>query len=154
MISLVVAYDKNKAIGLNGKMPWDIPGELKRYRELTTGNVIIMGRKTYEAVGRPLPNRINIVITTTVDEIEGCLIARSLEEAITLAGDRDIYISGGAKVYEASLPFVEKMYITEIDAEYEADTFFPDFDENLFIKETGETYYEEETYTYVTYTRK
>ena len=154
MIALIVAYDKNKAIGLNGKMPWDIPGELKRYRELTTGNVIIMGRRTYEAVGKALPNRVNIVITTTVDELPGCIIARSLEEAIELAGDRDIYISGGAQVYKASLPIVEKMFITEIDAEFEADTFFPEFDESLFTKEVGETFYEEEVYTYVTYVRK
>jgi dihydrofolate reductase len=154
MIALVVAYDKNKAIGKDGKMPWNIPGELKRYRELTTGNTIIMGRRTYESVGYPLPNRVNIVITTTIDHIDGCIVAKSLDEAITLAGNDDIYISGGAGVYREALPLVEKMYITEIDAEYEADTFFPDFDESLFTKEIHETYYEEEKYTYVTYTRK
>ncbi len=154
MIALVVAYDKNKAIGKDGKMPWNIPGELKRYRELTTGNVIIMGRRTYQSVGCALPNRINIVITTTMDHIDGCIVAKSLQEAISLAGDKDIYISGGAGVYKEALDIVDVMYITKIDAEFEADTFFPDFDESLFVKTIGETYHEEETYTYVTYTRK
>ncbi|MBR6800318.1 MAG: dihydrofolate reductase [Eubacteriaceae bacterium] len=154
MIALVVAYDKNKAIGKDGKMPWNIPGELKRYRELTTGHTIIMGRKTYEAVGYPLPNRTNIVISSTLTHLDGCIIARSFDEAIRLAGDDDIFISGGAEVYRQSLDIVEKMYITIIDAEYEADTFFPDFDESLFDVEYSETYYEEEKYTYLTYTRK
>lgn len=153
MIALVVAYDRNRAIGKDGRMPWDIPGELKRYRELTTGNAVIMGRRTYESVGRPLPDRLNIVITTTISEIPGCVVARSLEEAISLAGDMDIYISGGANVYRDALDMVDVMYITEIDAEYEADTFFPEFDESLFTKTIGETFHEEETYTYLTYTR-
>ena len=154
MIALVVAYDRNKAIGKDGKMPWNIPGELKRYRELTTGNAIVMGRRTYEAVGYPLPDRLNIVITSTIDHIDGCLVAGSLEEAIALAGENDVYISGGAGVYKEALDMVDVMYITEIDAVYDADTFFPDFDETLFEKTIEETYHEEETYTYVTYTRK
>lgn len=157
MISLIVAYAKNRAIGLNGGMPWHIPGELRRFRELTTGNVVIMGRRTYESLGKPLPNRINIVLSSREDfSVPGCLCARNLEEAIEMAKDtgKDIYIGGGAVVYGQAIDLVDKMYISEIDAEFNADTFFPAFDENLFIKEIDSFHDGEIPYTYVTYTRK
>lgn len=155
MISLIVAYGNNKVIGLSGKMPWDIKGELKRFRELTTGNVVIMGRRTYESIGRPLPDRTTIVISNT-REYSGVNVktAKSLEEAISMAGDKDIYISGGSKVYEEALPIVEKMYITEVDITVEGDTYFPEFDESKFIKEVNEKVHGEIPYVYVTYRRK
>lgn len=156
MIALIVAYSNNQVIGKDGTMPWKIEGELRRYRELTTGNVVIMGRRTYEAVGsNPLPNRLNIIVSNTQTyEGENCLTARSLQEAIELAGNRDIYISGGSRIYEESLPLVDKMYITEVDCDIEGDTFFPVFDESLFEKEINEHHDGEIPYTYVTYTRK
>lgn len=155
MISLIVAYAKNRVIGNKGCIPWKIKGEQKRFRELTTGNVVIMGRRSYEEIGRPLPNRTTIVVSNTKNfDAENCMTANSLEEAIKLAGDRDCYISGGARLYEEALPLVEKMYITEIDAVIEGDTLFPEFDENEFVKEVNERFEGEIDYTYVTYTRK
>ena len=154
MIALIVAYTKNRVIGNKGCIPWKIKGEQKRFRELTTGNVVVMGRRSYEEIGRPLPNRTTIVISNTRNfDCENCMTARSLAEALELAGDRNIYISGGARLYEEALPLVEKMYITEIDAEIEGDTYFPVFDEALFVKEINERVEGEIPYTYVTYTR-
>lgn len=155
MIALIVAYSKNRVIGNNGRIPWKIEGEQKRFKELTTGNVVIMGRRTYEEIGRPLPNRTTIVVSRTKNfDRENCATAKSLEEAIKLAGNRDIFISGGSKIYEESIPFVEKMYITEISREIQGDVCFPDFDETGFIKEINQTVSGEIPYAYVTYTRK
>lgn len=155
MIGLIVAYTNNRVIGNNGCIPWRIKGEQRRFRELTTGNVVIMGRRSYEEIGRPLPNRTTIVVSNTKNfDAENCMTAKSLEEAIKLAGDRDMYISGGARLYEEALPLVEKMYITEIDCEIEGDTYFPEFDKALFDKEIDERVDGEIPYTYVTYTRK
>lgn len=155
MIGLIVAHTKNRVIGKDGSMPWNIPGELSRFRELTTGNVVIMGRRTYEAIGRPLPNRYNIVISKTQRfEAENCTTAGSLEEALQIAGDRDIFIGGGGKLYEEALPLVEKMYITEIDAVIEGDTFFPEFDASAFERVVEKSVDGELPYQYVTYIRK
>ena len=155
MIGLIVAYTNNRVIGNNGCIPWRIKGEQRRFRELTTGNVVIMGRRSYEEIGRPLPNRTTIVVSNTKNfDAENCMTAKSLEEAIKMAGDRDMYISGGARLYEEALPLVEKMYITEIDAQIEGDTYFPEFDAELFEKEIDERVDGEIPYTYVTYTRK
>jgi len=155
MISLIVAYANNQVIGNKGCIPWKIKGEQKRFRELTTGNVVIMGRRSYEEIGRPLPNRTTIVVSNTENfDGDNCFTAKSLEEAIKIAGDRDIYISGGAKMYEEALPIVEKMYITEIDYDIEGDTYFPTFNKSLFIKEIDKVVDGEIPYTYITYTRK
>lgn len=122
---------------------------------MTTGNVVIMGRRSYEEIGKPLPNRTTIVISTTKNfDTENCLTASSLSEALQLARDTDIYISGGNRVYEEALPLVEKMYITEIDAEIEGDTFFPAFSEHDFTKTTEKEVAGELPYSYITYTRK
>lgn len=159
MIALIVAYARNRVIGNKGLIPWTIPGEQRRFRELTTNQVIVMGRRTYEEIGKPLPNRITIVVSTTQNfDGENCYTANNLEEAISLAmqnfGEKNIYISGGAKLYEEALSMVEKMYITEIDLIVEGDTFFPEFDESLFVKEIEEEVSEPISYKYVTYTRK
>jgi len=155
MISLIVAYSKNRVIGSNGKIPWKIEGEQGRFRELTTGNTVIMGRKTFEEIGRPLPNRKTIVVSTTKNfDTENCKTARSLKEAIELAGQEDIFISGGQKLYEEALPLVEKMYITEVELDCPGDVFFPIFDDSLFSKEIDARYDGKIPFTYVTYTRK
>ena len=118
MISLIVAYAKNHVIGNKGCIPWRIKGEQKRFKELTTGNVVIMGRRSYEEIGHPLPNRMNIIVSNTKKfEADNCMTAGSLEEAIRLAGDREIFISGGARLYEEAMPLVQKMYVTEIECE-------------------------------------
>ena len=155
MIALIVAFANNQVIGNKGCIPWKIKGEQKRFKELTTGNVVIMGRRSYEEIGRPLPNRRTIVVSGTKNfDAENCYTAKSLEEAIKLAGDKNIYISGGARLYEEALPLVEKMYITEIDCNIEGDTYFPKFDKTMFEKEINERFEGEIPYTYVTYTRK
>ncbi|MBQ6932780.1 MAG: dihydrofolate reductase [Clostridia bacterium] len=155
MVSLIVAYDRNKLIGKEGKMPWFIDGELRRFRELTTGNVVIMGRKTIEAIGKPLPNRVNIVISRDKN-YDGCIMARSFDEAMEKARETglEIYITGGSTVYAPAIDIVDKMYITEIDAEYEGDTYFPDFDENDFIRTVDEEITDPVPYKYCTFTRK
>lgn len=155
MIALIVAYSKNGVIGDRGRIPWKIKGEQKRFKELTLGNVVIMGRKSYEEIGRPLPGRTTIVISSSKNfDAENCHTVSSLSEAIVLAGNRDMYISGGFRLYEEALPFVQTMYITEIDALIEGDTYFPPFDADAFHKETDAYVDGEIPYTYVTYTRK
>ena len=159
MLALIVAYDKSKLIGKDGGMPWYIPGELKRFRSLTENNVVIMGRKTYESLGKPLPGRINIVLSRSkIFEGENVYTAKDLEEAIATAKekwpDKAIFIGGGAYLYRQVLDDVDVMHITEIDAEFEGDTYFPQFDENLFMKEINGRYTSTVPYTYVTYTRK
>ncbi len=155
MIALIAAFAKNRVIGNKGCIPWKIKGEQKRFRELTTGNVVVMGRRSYEEIGKPLSNRITIVVSNTKNfDGENCVTAKSLLEAIKLAGDKDIYISGGARLYEEALPFVEKMYITEIDCDIEGDTYFPSFDKEQFVKEINEKYEGEIPYTYMTYIKR
>lgn len=155
MIALIVAFAQNQVIGNKGHIPWKIKGEQKRFKELTMGNVVIMGRRSFEEIGRPLPNRTTIVVSSTKEFTGGdCYTAGSLQEAIKLAGDRDVFISGGARLYEEALPIVEKMYITEIDKAIDGDTYFPQFTEEDFIKEFDESVEGEIPYTYVTYTRK
>ncbi|MGL5438991.1 MAG: dihydrofolate reductase [Filifactoraceae bacterium] len=154
MIALVVAYDKNRVIGNKGIIPWNIPKEKRRFKELTTGNVVIIGRVSYEEIGHPLPERMNIVVSKTkkFDDVN-CFTVGTLEEAIKLAGDKDIYIAGGEKLYKEALTIVDKMYITEIDIEVEGDRFFPNFSEEEFLKETNESFNEDTPYTYFTYSR-
>lgn len=155
MIALIAAYSKNKVIGKNGQIPWKIKGEQKRFRELTTGNVVIMGRRSYEEIGKPLPNRYTIVISGTKKyEAENCTTVSSLEEALQLAGDREIYISGGAALYKEAINIVDKMYITEINALVDGDTYFPEFNCNDFTKQLDCHIDGGIPYDYVTYTRK
>ncbi|SEQ43433.1 dihydrofolate reductase [Lachnospiraceae bacterium RM5] len=155
MIALIVAYARNRVIGNQGCIPWKIKGEQKRFKQLTTGNVVVMGRRSYEEIGKPLPNRTIIVVSSTrLFEGENCYIVNSLQEAIKLAGNRDVYISGGAGLYAEAIELVDKMYITEIEADIEGDTYFPDFEKEMFDKEVVERFEGEIPYTYVTYTRR
>ena len=159
MIGMIVARSKNNVIGKEGRIPWRIKGEQKQFKELTTGNVVIMGRRSYEEIGHPLPNRMNIIVSTTAKyEDENLMTATSLSEAIEMAKktcpDANIYVSGGYGLFKEAMPIVDKMFITEVDLEVEGgDTFFPEFDEKDFEKEIGETGGEETTFTRVTYTR-
>ena len=156
MVGLIVAYSKNRAIGKDGQIPWRIKGEQKRFRELTTGNVVIMGRRSYEEIGRPLPNRYTIVVSNTKKfEAENCTTVGSLKEALEIADkDKNVYISGGAGLYREAINIVDKMFITEIDAEIDGDVFFPEFEEKDFHREVECHVDGEIPYTYVTYTRK
>ena len=156
MTALIVAYDRNRLIGKDGGMPWYIPGELKRFRQLTENNVVIMGKKTYLSLGKPLPNRINIVLSRN-ETFSGnnLYTARSLTEAIEMVTENwkelDIFYIGGANLYRQVMDMVDVMYITEVDAEFRGDTYFPEFDESDFTKEIEGHFESTVPYTYVTY---
>lgn len=155
MIAIIVAHDRGRIIGKNGRIPWNIEGEKRRFRELTTGNVVIMGRRTYDEIGRPLPNRETIVVSSTrVYDGPACRTASSLPEAIEMAGEKDIYIAGGEKLYEEALPLADRLYITEIDAEFEGDTYFPQYDNDMYERVVCEHVDGGIPYTYVTLYKK
>ena len=155
MINLIVAYAKNRVIGANGRIPWFIKEELAHFKEVTMGSTLIMGRRTFEEIGRPLPGREIIVLSNSKEFIDNdVLTAHSLEEALKLAKYANIFIAGGASLYELVLPMVQKMYITEIDLEVEGDRFFPEFDETEFIKIPGEKIEGTINYQYFEYIRK
>ncbi len=156
MISLIVARSKNNVIGKGGNIPWNIKGEQKYFKELTTGNVVIMGCKSYEEIGHPFPNRqIIIVSNNNYYEGENLITVKSLKEAIEKAEDKEIFIAGGYGLYKEALSLVDKMYITEVDMIVEdGDTFFPEFDEIKFNLTVGVTEGDEVKYTRTVYTRK
>ena len=132
-LSLIVAMAENRVIGRNNDLPWKIPEDLKHFKALTMGKPIIMGRKTFESIGRPLPGRTNIVITRNDDwDAEGVNIVDTVEAAIDEAaeeGAEEAMIIGGAAIYEQTLDLADRIYLTEVMDEFEGDTFFPDLDE-------------------------
>ncbi|MBK0404586.1 dihydrofolate reductase [Adhaeribacter sp. BT258] len=137
MIALVVAMAENNVIGKNNQLIWHLPADLKHFKNLTTGHPIIMGRKTYESIGKPLPNRTNIVITRQEDfKPEGCLVAHSLPEALMLAQqlDANIFVIGGAEIYKQAMFLADTIYLTEVHHEFEGDTFFPEIDTLLWVE--------------------
>src|SRR3989344_264485 len=144
-VSIVVAIGKNRAIGKDGKLPWHIPEDLKHFKTLTMGHPVILGRKTFDSIiaarGEPLPGRTNIVITRDADwQYEGVVVVHSLEEGLAKARQLDaeeIFVGGGTQVYEQALPFVDRLYLTLIDATPEGDTFFPPY-EKTFTKSGSE----------------
>ena len=156
MVGLIVARSKNNVIGKNGKIPWKIKGEQKQFRELTTGNVVVMGRKSYEEIGHPLPNRKNIVVSKSKNFTgENLVTVGSLQEAISISNGEKVYIAGGYGLFKEALPLVDTMYITEIDMVIEnGDVFFPEFDSNEFDIAIGETGGEDIKYTRTIYTKR
>ena len=142
LISIIAAMGRNRAIGYKNTLPWKLPTDLQRFKLLTLGHHMIMGRKTFESIGRPLPGRTSIIITRQKDfQAEGCLIAHSLDAAIELAksrGEEEAFIIGGAEIYAQALSIADRMYLTMVEAEPEADAFFPEFDENLWEKSSEE----------------
>ncbi|GAB1531705.1 MULTISPECIES: dihydrofolate reductase [Brevibacillus] len=130
MISLIVAYARNQVIGKDGDMPWHLPADLKNVKELTTGKTIVMGRKTFESIGKPLPNRRNVVLTRSQDfHPEGVNVVHTKEEVLAMG---DVIIFGGSEIYRQFLDVVDRLYITEIDLETEGDTFFPAWDRDAY----------------------
>ncbi len=129
-IAFVVAFDRRKVIGKDGRLPWRLPDDMKRVRELTMGKPLIIGRRTYESIGRALRGRTNIVLTRDPDfHPDGVLVARTPEQALVLAGDApEVIVFGGAEVFRVFLPVATRIYLTEVDADVGGDTFFPEFD--------------------------
>lgn len=161
VIKILVACDENRVIGKNNALIWHLPADLKRFKELTTGNVIIMGRKTFDSIGRPLPNRITIVITRQMDyQQEGVIIVHSLEEAILKAKSLhrgDIYIVGGAEIYRMAMEVADEIELTLLHDIFEGDAFFPEIDSTVWkevCKERGVTDDKNPyQYSFVTYRR-
>ena len=155
MLSLIVAHSQNRVIGRDGRLPWHIPGELKRFKELTMGHAVIMGRKSYEEIGAPLPGRFNIVVSASKTfEGENLVTAKNLEEALALAGDKKIFIAGGGQIFSQMIDRVDVMYITEIHAHIEGDAYFPEMDYSRFDRTLEKHVDGDLPYDYVTYTRK
>ena len=130
MISLIVAKSKHNVIGDKGRIPWHIPNDLKRFKELTTGKTVIMGRKTFESLPeeyKPLPNRVNIVLSTDKTyQTNCCIVTDDLKKALRKAGsDKEVFIIGGEQVYKEGLRYADKIYVTEVDGEFKGDTYFP-----------------------------
>ena len=156
MISIIVAVAKGGAIGKEGKMPWKIPGEQRQFKDLTTGHVVVMGRTSYEEIGHPLPNRTNIVVSKTkVFSGENLYTVKSLKEAIERAGQEEIFIAGGAELFQEALPLADKIYMTYVHMEVpDADRFFPIFHEEEYKREEIEKVGGETSYLRVLYTKK
>ena len=150
MISIIVALAENRVIGVNNTLPWRLPNDLKHFRRLTTGHAIILGRKNYESIGKPLPERTNIVITRNHDfHADGCLIAHSLDEALVLAGnDPEIFVIGGAEIYRAALARTDRLYLTRVHAVIAGDTYFPEFDETEWREISRERHEPDERHAY------
>ena len=138
MISLIVAVASNGVIGRDGALPWRLSADLKRFKALTMGKPIVMGRLTYESIGKPLPGRQNIVITRRVDYVaDGCDVVSSPEAAIELVGDaEEIMIIGGGEIYRAFLPLADRIHLTRVEADTEGDAYFPKLDPATW-RETG-----------------
>ena len=161
MLSIIVAKAKNNAIGKNNQLLWHLSDDLKRFKTLTTGHTIIMGRKTFESLGRVLPNRKHIVFTQNPDfkvNDENVEIVHSmLQIQEYIENEEEAFVIGGAVIYNLLMPYVKKMYVTEIDKEFDGDVFFPRIDETKWKEVSREKGPEDEendfTYKYVTYER-
>lgn len=137
-ISIIAAIDEKRGLGKNNQLLFKIPEDFRRMKALTTGHPIVMGRKTYESIGRPLPNRTNIVITRDKNyKAEGCVVVGSLEEVLRQAqgklGSDEIFIFGGGEIFKQALPVVDRLYLTKVKGDFHADTFFPEY-ETEFLK--------------------
>ncbi len=152
MIKIIAAMSKNRVIGDSNALIWHLPEDLKRFRQLTTGNTIVMGRKTYESIGKPLPNRRSIIITRDLDYyVEGCEVVNSLEEALLLSNS-DCFIIGGGEIYRQAIDIADSIYLTLIDKEFEGDTSFPEIKDWVEIsrKDFGNDDFE---YSFIQYER-
>lgn len=129
-ISLIVAMASNRVIGRDGQMPWHLSADLQRFKQITLGSPILMGRKTHEAIGRPLPGRQNLIISRNSDyQIPGCQVFDDIQKALqTVAGSDELFVIGGATLYEALLPYADYLYLTVIDKAFAGDTYFPEID--------------------------
>ena len=156
-LTIVVAIDAARGIGVNNTLPWHLPEDLAHFKRVTLGNPIIMGRKTFDSIGRPLPGRRNIVITRNPDwRHEGVEAVTSLPAAIALVGDAPAAIIGGAQIFTESLPLADRMIVTEIQHTFECDTFFPELAAGAWRESARVTLHSESNgfdFSYVTYER-
>jgi len=150
MISIIAAIGKNRELGFKNTLLWHLSDDLKRFKNLTRGHAVIMGRKTYETIGKPLPERKNIVITRNPAYVApGCTVVASLDDAIKAAGnDPEIFVMGGGEIYALALARADRMYLTFVDAAIEADTFFPEFSETEWKLASEEPHAVDEKHAY------
>ena len=150
MISLIVAHDHNHVIGYENGMPWHLPGDLQYFKQKTMGKPMIMGRKTFESIGRPLPGRRNIVVTRDANyRADGIETATSIEEALALAGDvPEIMIIGGEQIFRLSMELTDRIYITKINHSFKGDTFFPIYEDDFVLVSSQELETAPEGYTF------
>ncbi len=158
ILSIIVAVAHNRVIGVNNTLPWHLPEDLKHFRALTTGHHIIMGRKTYESLGRLLPGRTTVIVTRNANyTLEGALVAHSLEAAIALCqNDAEAFVIGGAELYQDGLKLANKLYMTEVDLEVAGDAFFPAIDMHQWQETSREAHASTQglPFAYITYARK
>lgn len=161
MTSIVVARADNGVIGRNNQLPWHLPADLRHFKQLTSGHPVVMGRRTYESIGRPLPNRRNIVVTRQTDwQAEGVETINSVLGALELARqtDEEVFVIGGAEIYRAALPAVTTVYLTEVHHAPEGDAVMPDFDAETWREESRERHEPDErhahAYSFVTLRRR
>lgn len=157
-LSLIVAIAKNGVIGINNTLPWHLPEDLKRFKALTMGHHIVMGRKTYDSLGRLLPGRTTVIVTRNHDyRVQGALVAHSLPQALAMCeNDDEVFLIGGAELYQAGLALADTLYLTEIDLEVEGDAHFPQIPHAEFVETAREAHVSEKglKFSYVTYYRK
>jgi dihydrofolate reductase len=135
-ISIVVAIAENNAIGMHNQLLWHLPADLKHFKQITSHHSIIIGRKTFDSVGKPLPNRRNIIVTRQDITIEGCEVVKSIDEAIALCkGENEVFIVGGAEIYKQAMDKTDKIYLTIVHKTFDADAYFPEIDHQKW-KET------------------
>ena len=149
-LSMVVALARNRVIGADGKIPWHLPNELQLFKSVTMGHHIIMGRKTYESIGRLLPGRTTVIVTRQKDySISGAKIAHTLEQAITLCnGDSEIFVIGGGELYRAAMPMADRLYLTVVDAEPAGDTQMPEFNATEWRLQSTKQYSRDERHAH------
>lgn len=160
LVSIIAAMDRNRLIGSNNQLPWHLPADLAHFKQVTMGKPIIMGRKTYESIGRPLPGRTNIVLTRSPDfHAEGVVTANTLQQALDYASVEDeVMIIGGSSIYELALPGADRLYLTYVESDCEGDAWFPEFDIERWRIVASEQHAADEKnssdYRFVTYDRK
>jgi dihydrofolate reductase len=141
-LSIIVAMDDNQLIGQNNTLPWHLPADLRYFKKITTGKTVLMGRKTYTSIGKPLPKRRNIVVSRSFGFVaEGCEVVGSIEDALRLTeNDEEVMVMGGASFYEQMLPMTDRLYITEIEGKFEGDTYFPKYSTDEFSEISRESH--------------
>ncbi|HCE55974.1 MAG: hypothetical protein APF83_09450 [Lutibacter sp. BRH_c52] len=160
MVTIMAAIAANNALGKDNQLIWYLPADLKRFKKTTLNHAVIMGRKTYESLGKPLPNRTNILITRDKNyKAEGCVVVNSLKKALKIAEevDENPFILGGAEIYKQAMPFTDKLDITFVHHQFDADVFFPEIDKTIWKETSRENFKADENnkydYSFVTFER-
>jgi len=159
IISIIVAIGENNAIGKNNQLLWHMPADLRHFKNKTAGHTIIMGRKTFDSVGKPLPNRRNIIVTRQNITIPGCEVVKSIDDAIALCkGEDEVFIGGGAEIYREAIDKTDRIYLTIIHKIFDADTFFPEIDFTQWVETEREDHQPDDKnklpYSFITLERR